>query len=255
MGQVVGSGPSHPMAGCARVVNLGHLLRSRRASIEAHSAEPLPEHLWQSLVETDTLEDAEAVTKAQGVSPRGRLWIAATLILLGTAILVSTVWAQATWSHPDSHWSTRSRTYSGVLTAANQSAVILIDVAPSEHLRLSQLWTNDTPVTITVRNWNGSVVLQLPNYTYNSEVEPIEFVVFGGLGHHYPDEFPTLEIARVTADVSFSLSLAIEVLIPMLPYLPPFGAWMLGYLLGAVLVTVGFITIERVLRDIELGRL
>lgn len=80
--------------------------------------------------------------KARPISPRFRLWMAGFLILAGTLVLVQTAWYPiAFWMDPreDSIWyNIADHTYSGVLSATNQSVVIpLTGVSHSAELRLS----------------------------------------------------------------------------------------------------------------------
>ena len=195
--------------------------------------------------------------KAHPTSPRFRLWMAGFLILAGTLIVVSTIWYQTDWYElqSDSHWYTiADHSYSGVLSATNQSVVIpLAEVTPTAELRLTSLWSDYTPITITLRDWNDSIALQLFNYTaYRPGL--CEVAVRGGLAHPWYSGTPTLTIARVSTDVRFYLNLTIgDWTIPP-PDPPLILVFMPGHVLGLAAICIGFVLLEDVLRDIRRGR-
>jgi hypothetical protein len=185
--------------------------------------------------------------------------MAGFLILAGTLILVSTAWQQTYWwaFHPaPSDWIAISdRTYSGVLSEANQSVVIpLQDLQYAHRLRLLNFLTNDTPVTLTLRNWNDSVVLQLANWTGNGEFWPTSLELRAPLAHYEQPGTPTLTIAREAGDVSFSIRVMIQGYVPVLPAPPPWSLFVTGYAFSVGLICAGFVIIEDVLRDIRQGR-
>jgi len=204
------------------------------------------------------LEDAEAMQKAHAASPRFRLWTAGFLIFAGTFALVETAWYPIAfrWDpRENTTWHTTSdRTYSGVLSATNQSVVIPL-TGPSylSELHLTSLRSNYTPITVTLRDWNASIVLQLVNYT-TGVTDWHEIEVHGGLWSSWPDP-ATLTVARVSADVEFFLRIVIGYWMPALPSVPSFGVVILGNILGVALVGIGFGLIEGVVRDIRRGLL
>jgi len=199
------------------------------------------------------------VHKARATSPRFRLWTAGFLILAGTLILVSTGWEQTCWGvlHPlPSDWSAISdRTYSGVLSEANQSVVVpLPELRSWALLTLNDFWTNDTPVTLLLRIWNDSVVLQLTNCTSGEGSHIIRLDLLGSLTPYDHAGIPTLTIARETGDAWFTIRVIIEVLAPVIPVLAPWYSFLIGYVVALSLICTGFTIIEDVLRDIRRGR-
>jgi hypothetical protein len=183
--------------------------------------------------------------------------MAGLLILAGTLIVVSTIWYQTDWYElqSGSHWYTiADHSYWGLLSATNQSVVIpLAEVTPTAELRLTSLWSDYTPITITLRDWNDSIALQLFNYTaYRPSL--CEIAVRGGLAHPWHPGTPTLTLARVSTDVQFYLNLTIgDWTIPP-PDPPLLLVFMPGHVLGLASICIGFVLMEGVLRDIRRGR-
>jgi hypothetical protein len=196
--------------------------------------------------------------KTHPTSPRFRLWLAGFLILAGTLIVTSTVWYQTNWyqRQSDSHYYIiADHSYWGVLSLANQSVVIrLLEVTPTAELRLTSLWSDYTPLTITLRDWNNSITLQLLNYTAYRPGR-CEIAVRGGLAHPWYSGTPTLTVARVSTDVQFYLNLTIGDWTIPLPDPPSILVFMPGHVLGLAGICIGFVVIEDVLRDIRRGRL
>jgi hypothetical protein len=203
------------------------------------------------------LEDAEAMQKTHPTSPRFRLWMAGFLILAGTLVLVASIWYQTDWYQQESgscYYTIADYSYWGLLSATNQSVVIpLTEVTPTAEVRVTSLWSGYTPLTVTLRDWNNSIALQLLNYTAYRAGE-CEIAVRSGLAHPWYAGTPTLTLERVSADVWFNLNLTIgDWTIPP-PITPPYGVVGLGTILGVALIGTGFGLLEGVVSGIRRGR-
>jgi hypothetical protein len=126
---------------------------------------------------------------------------------------------------------------------------------PFETASILSLWdlgTNDTPVTILVLDWNETVMLILPNIT-EMRYDGIEFVeIWGSLNQDYISDYAEVVVTREAADVVFELRIITMAMIMVTPLPEPIPTFLIGYIIGIVLIVGGFYLIERVIRDYDL---
>jgi hypothetical protein len=161
---------------------------------------------------------------------------------------------QATWHAlqptPSGWFTTFDQSFHGALSASNTSIDIPLEVDYGlELLELRELYTNDTPITIIIRNVNNEPIFQLVNLTAPQDNGPHSIEIIGGLTNEYYHT-ATISITRETSDVQFRLRIILKHFVAVSPVPPPYYRFICGYIIGIVLIILGFIILELTTRRI-----
>jgi len=176
------------------------------------------------------------------------------LVLLGTAILVVTLYEDVFWwkLHPPGGgaFTISDKVYSGVLTASNSSVVIPIEEGTI--LTLMGLKTNGTPISVIVMDGNGTELVRLVNIS-GMEQSGIDFIrVMGYLKWDGSGDYAQVMVVRESSDVEFELRIIAEGILYVTPVPEPIVWITAGYTTGMLLIIGGFYLIEQVIRDYDL---
>ncbi len=190
--------------------------------------------------------------KPRIMSPRSYLWLAGILIGLGTMFIASTGIIQTYWWNLNplpSNWFVESdQYYQGVLSASNSSVDIQFGFLDSwSAIELREMYTNDTPITITVHDEPTGLLFQLVNLTAPQDHGPHFVELIGGGDIHAP---VNITIQRITTDVRFELRIIWKTFIAYSPAPPPYYLFIAGYILGGLLIATGFYLIEHTVRQL-----
>jgi hypothetical protein len=161
---------------------------------------------------------------------------------------------QTTWyalHPPPSGWyTTFDQSFHGELSASNTSINIqLEDDNRLELLELRELYTNNTPITITIQNTNNETIFQLVNITAPQNNGPYSVEIIGGLATEHTWT-ATVTITRETDDVQFRLRIIGKNFLAVSLVPPPYYRFISGYIIGFVLIILGFIILEQTTRRI-----
>jgi hypothetical protein len=192
------------------------------------------------------------VKKPSAMSPRSYLWSAGVLILVGTMLITFMYFEQATWyalHPPPSGWYTIfDQSFHGELSASNTSINIPLEADNRlEKLEFQEMYTNNTPITITIQNSNNETTFQLVNITAPQINGPYSVEIIGGLASLHTLT-ATVTITRETDDVQFRLRIIGKTFFAVSPAPPPYYLFISGYIIGSVLIILGFRILEQTTR-------
>ncbi|MFX1577250.1 MAG: hypothetical protein ACFFCF_08745 [Promethearchaeota archaeon] len=184
------------------------------------------------------------------MNPRSHLWFAGILILLGTMLITFTGIVQIYWwnlNPPPSGWIVESdQYYHGNLSASNSSVGIQFGALNSASaIEFREMYTNNTPITISLYNQPNDVIFQLVNLTAPQDQGPLYIEILGDGVSETP---LNVTIQRVTIDVQFRLRIIWKHFIAYSLAPPPYYLFIAGYILGGLLITTGFYLIEHTIR-------
>jgi hypothetical protein len=186
------------------------------------------------------------------MSPRSHLWLAGILILLGAMLITFTGIVHIYWwdlNPPPPNWIVQSdQYYYGILSSSNSSVDIQFGALNSgSAIEFREMYTNNTPITISVFNQQNGFIFQLVNLTAPQDQGP-RFIELLGAGD---SEAPlNVTIKRVTTDVRFELRILWKHFIAYSLAPPPYYLFIAGYILGGLLIATGFYFIEHTIRRI-----
>ncbi|MFX1566648.1 MAG: hypothetical protein ACFFCH_11730 [Promethearchaeota archaeon] len=188
--------------------------------------------------------------KHENISIRTHLWTAGILILLGTMLITFTSIVHTNWWNLNplpSNWIVESdQYYHGVLSVSNASTDIEISffTSPSA-IELSEIYTNSTPITITIHSLSNGILFQLVNLSTPQDYGLPLVEVITEVDIH---ESCTVTVQRVTTDVLFEFRLIWKSQILYTPAPRPDHFFIAFYILGGICITTGFFLIERTIR-------
>ena len=197
------------------------------------------------------------VKKPSVRNPRSYLWSAGVMIIVGTMLITFMYFEQATWyalHPPPSGWYTAfDQSFHGELSDSNTSINIPLELNYGvDLLELREMYTNNTPITIIIQNVNNETLFQLVNLTAPQYYGPYSVEIFGGVADERTHP-TTVSISRETDDVQFRLRIIGKHFIAVIPSPPPYYLFIIGYIIGIVLIILGFIIFELTNRRIYYG--